>query len=435
MPPRTLASLAHALSVAPDLDAALVALGEGLAEVDRSALLSLVRYDARRDMLTDSASPVDATVQRATVDCSFDHIPIAIRHVITAGGQFADFGDKSEDYARMLGIRSFPESGLLSVRGIRFDGMLSAMIVVYEPKKMFGTRASERFSASVSLFDLGFARFAEHEAREDAVRALEELTQKLHAEYLRKLGEVERQLNQAKEQAARGAGADPARVLQLEREAEEAQEVARRAERRAEAVDHQVMAAVGQLEQAHIELHRRSEALRQKTRTLYLIERMLTLYATTDEPRALVDGLLLLVGDDMQAQRCSLMLVAPDPGFLFIAAAHGLGPDIPEGTRVKIGAGVAGRVAATREPLLVQDAVEAMEHELLHDPTYTSGSFISFPIIVRDELLGVMNLANRVRQGVFVEDDVERVRFLSLVLGAIVSDARLPERLGSPGSE
>ena len=37
MPPRTLATLAHALSVAPDLDATLLALGDALSEVDRFA--------------------------------------------------------------------------------------------------------------------------------------------------------------------------------------------------------------------------------------------------------------------------------------------------------------------------------------------------------------------------------------------------------------
>ena len=68
----------------------------------------------------------------------------------------------------------------------------------------------------------------------------------------------------------------------LETENAQAKEDARRANRRAEAVEQQVSAAVGQLEQAHVELHRRSETLRQKTRTLYLIERVLTLDAATN---------------------------------------------------------------------------------------------------------------------------------------------------------
>jgi signal transduction protein with GAF and PtsI domain len=215
----------------------------------------------------------------------------------------------------------------------------------------------------------------------------------------------------------------------LEREAARASEDARRAMRRADAVEQQVGAAVGQLQQSHVELHRRSEMLRQKTRTLYLIDKVLTLDNRANDPRKLVDGLLALVGDDMQAQRCSLMLRAPEPGYLYLAAARGLAPHIVEGSRIAIGEGVSGRVAATRQPLLVQDVAEAQTHPLLHDQYFTTGSFISFPLIYHNELVGVVNLTNRAQRGVFVEEDVERVRLLALVIALVVLHARLADRL------
>jgi len=186
---------------------------------------------------------------------------------------------------------------------------------------------------------------------------------------------------------------------------------------------------VEQLEKAHIELHRRSEQLRQRTRTLYLIDRVLTLDNTTDDPRQLADGLLALVGDDMHSQRCSLLLRAPEEGYLYIAAAKGIAPNITEGARIKVGQGVAGKVAANREPILVQDVAEAKGHPLLKDEYFTSGSFISFPLVYLDELVGVVNLTNRTLQGVFVDEDVERVRLLSLVISLVAVRARLPQRL------
>ena len=90
---------------------------------------------------------------------------------------------------------------------------------------------------------------------------------------------------------------------------------------------------------------------------------------------------------------------------------------------------VAGRVAASREILLVQDVAEAHSHPLLRDQYFTTGSFISFPLVLRGELLGVVNLTNRARQGVFTEEDVERVRLLGHVISLIVTHARLAERL------
>ena len=45
------------------------------------------------------------------------------------------------------------------------------------------------------------------------------------------------------------------------------------------------------------------------------------------------------------------------------------------------------------------------------------------------ELVGVVNLTNRAQHGVFIDEDVERVRLLALVIALVATHARLPERL------
>ncbi|MDB4880172.1 MAG: hypothetical protein JWL60_1618 [Gemmatimonadetes bacterium] len=426
MPPRTLATLAHALSVASDLDAALLALADALAEVDRFAQVALVRFDARRGMLVDRLVPVETTVKRERLETTFDHLPTRERIAISAGGTFVDLGDQSDELAPLFALARFNDVGWLSLRGLRFEGQLSAIIVLYETRKFFGTRSSERLAPSAALFDLAYARFLEQEARSEAVRTLEDVTQRVHAEYERKLGLLEQQLFKA---ADARPGADPERLVQLERETAHAVEDARRAQRRAEAVEVQVTAAVDQLDKTHIELHRRSESLRQKTRTLYLIERVLNLDNTTDDPRELVNGLLTLVGDDMGAQRCSLLLCAPEEDALYLAAARGIAPNVPFGHRIRLGEGVAGKVALSRQPLLVQDVDEAKSHPLLRDEHFTTGSFISFPLVYHGSLIGVVNLTNRAMHGVFVEEDIERVSLLALLIGLVATQARLADRM------
>jgi hypothetical protein len=425
MPPRTLASLAQSLSVATDVEGALLALAESLAEVDRFAHLALVRFDARRGLLRDRLLVTGTSIERTTLDTTLDHLPDKEAAAIGAGSQFVDFGERADEGARLLGMPRIEEGGYLAVRGLRFDSALSALLVLYEPRKIFGTRTAERFAPSSALFELAYARHHEHEARAEASQALEEITQRLHGEYQKRLGQLEQKLTEATGEHSTA----PARVLQLERELAAAVEDARRTKHKLDAVEATVGSAVEQLEKAHIELHRRSEQLRQRTRTLYLIDRVLTLDSTTDDPRQLADGLLALVGDDMASQRCSLLLRAPEEGMLYIAAAKGIAPNITEGARIKFGQGVAGKVAATRESILVQDVAEVRDHPLLRDEYFTSGSFISFPLVYNDELIGVVNLTNRTMQGVFVEDDVERVRLLSRVISLVASRARLPERL------
>jgi len=77
----------------------------------------------------------------------------------------------------------------------------------------------------------------------------------------------------------------------------------------------------------------------------------------------------------------------------------------------------------------VVDAEDATAQPLLGDDYLTTGSFISFPLVHHDELIGVVNLTNRVQRGLFVEEDVERVRLLGLVCGLAAAEARLAERL------
>lgn len=429
MPPRSLSSLAHALGASSDLDGALIALGDCLAELDRGAGLALLKYDARRQMLRERLAPGNGQVAHSSIETTFDHLPEPARSKIAAGGQFVELNDKSADYARLFGFVTSLDGGLLSLRGLKVEGSLAAILVLYEPRKIFGTRTTERLAPALSLFDLAFGRLAEKEAREEAFRTLEDVTQRVHGEYVRRLGALEAELRVARDTPRDSVAMAPAENVALQAEVARAAEDARRAVRKAELADQQLTAAVGQLEQAHVELHRRSEALRQRTRTLYLLDRVLTLDAGTRNPETLVQGLLALVGDDMQTQRCSLMLRSPNPDELYLAGARGIGPSIVVGMRIRIGEGVAGRVAAAREPLLVQDVKEATQHPLLRDQYFTSGSFISFPLVYHDELVGVLNLTNRAQRGVYTEEDVERVRLLGLVISLVASVNRLPERV------
>jgi len=360
------------------------------------------------------------------LETSIDQLPQGILRVVHEGGSFTEVSDQPAAYARVLKVPEPEAGGTFLLRGLRHDRQLMAILAVVEPKRVFGTKVTERLGPLVSLFELAHTRFLERAARDEAVRTLETVTQRLHAEHEQRLQDLEeRMLRQTTELQAEGAAARVAREREEARRAEEQ----RRASRQLKVLEDQLMASVGQLEQAHVELHRRSEVLRQRTRTLYLLDRVLTIAATSASPRALVDHLLALLGDDMQALRCSIFLRDPTGDTLYLAAARGLAPHVQVGHRVAIGQGIVGRVAASREPMLVVDVQEAATHPLLKDEYLTTGSFISFPLVRHDTLIGVVNLTNRAQRGLFVEEDVERVRLLGLVISLVATEARLPDRL------
>jgi putative methionine-R-sulfoxide reductase with GAF domain len=379
-------------------------------------------------MIIERREPAAAGVTVAAVEMAVEQFAKPTVLAITAGGAFADVGDEASTFARMLGFALDPAGGRLCLRGCRVDGELVGILAIREPVRVFGTTATEKVGPMAALFDLAVQRFVERDARTEAMRKLEEITQRLHAEYLGRLEALEAQLREVR--AATPVRAQSEDALDAEKRAARLAEEQRRGARRLAALEQQLTASIGQLEQAHVELHRRSESLRQRTRSLYLIDRLLTLAATTQSPERLADGLLALVGDDMQALRCSLFLTVPgDPDSLYLAAFRGLAPHILRGSRIRIGEGVAGRVAAGREPLLVVDAADAAAAPLLGDEYLTTGSFISFPLVMHGALIGVVNLTNRAQRGLFVEEDVERVRMLGLVIALVADHASLGNRL------
>ena len=276
MAPRTLATLATVLSNARDADAALTLLQHEVSDIDRAAQLALFVCDSRRQLITERLNPTGDTVTRLPLNVSIDHLPAPIRRALNSGSAIADFGAESEDYMKLLGVNPLQQGGILSVRGLTLDGELAGFIALYEPRKRFGPRVVERIGPALDLFALAFERIAEHEARFEAVRTLEELTRNIHSEYNRAVRQLKAELEDARSSIAAPAERDAMKIAELERLVSDANdEIHRRAER-LNAVEDQVSQAVGKLQQAHVDLHSQSELARNRETILYQIEKAVT---------------------------------------------------------------------------------------------------------------------------------------------------------------
>jgi chromosome segregation ATPase len=146
---------------------------------------------------------------------------------------------------------------------------------LHEPRRWFGPRIIERLSPALDLFALAFERIAEHEARFEAVRTLEELTRNIHSEYNRAVKQLKSELDDARSSSAHPLERDASKIAQLERLLSDAQtEVQRRAER-LHAVEEQVSQAVERLQQAHVDMHAQAELARAHAGVIYQIEALL----------------------------------------------------------------------------------------------------------------------------------------------------------------
>jgi len=279
----------------------LNALAQDVFEHERNGHVALFIYDAKREILSERMVPAHEGLRTAQIEVALDHLPTAIRRALTAGRQFADLASESGDYQKLLGVGANPEAGVLLLRGLLVDGELTGVLALSEPKTRFGHRLSEKVAPAVDLFALAFARLAERRAREEAVRALEDLTRSLNEEHARAVGELQRKLSEA-QAALNGKGTgDTIRVTQLKRAIEVASVEARATAQRLSAVEEQVRVAVTKLEKAHVQLHAQGEALQTQSNIIYRVEQTLKEAMAGQDSRKVIEEVLQIVASREQA--------------------------------------------------------------------------------------------------------------------------------------
>jgi HD-GYP domain-containing protein (c-di-GMP phosphodiesterase class II) len=116
--------------------------------------------------------------------------------------------------------------------------------------------------------------------------------------------------------------------------------------------------------------------------------------------------LIEMVTELMNVKKASIMLVDKEYRDLRIESAIGMDEEIVENARVKLGEGIAGRVALERKSYLVTDIDEDTRvNAKNNDFLYNSRSFLSVPIVRKDDVVGVINVADPEYKPVFDQTD------------------------------
>ncbi len=140
----------------------------------------------------------------------------------------------------------------------------------------------------------------------------------------------------------------------------------------------------------------------------------------------------------MEADACSLMLLDEEAGELvFRVALSEVGEQIYE-RRLRVGQGVAGWVAANREPALIPDAYADERFDRSYDEMtgYRTRSILCVPLTVKDRLIGVSQLINKLNGEAFTEVEAELFGMLNAQVAIAIENARLhADRLKREGLE
>ena len=129
-------------------------------------------------------------------------------------------------------------------------------------------------------------------------------------------------------------------------------------------------------------------------------------------------------------ERGSLMLLDKENQELSIKVAKGLAGDLAKSTKAKVGEGVSGWVAKNKEPLLVKDIGEDVRFRK-RGGEYHNDSLLSVPLMARDELLGVINVNNKTTKEIFDEEDLDKLRELSVHVSHAINRSLKYEELKS----
>lgn len=142
----------------------------------------------------------------------------------------------------------------------------------------------------------------------------------------------------------------------------------------------------------------------------------------------LLKQLVSLASAVTNAEIGSIMLMDDRNEYLTIEAATGLDDEIVDATRLPVGASIAGYVAQTGEPLIIENIEEDDRFARMNRERYSSGSLLSVPLIIKNTVLGVINMANRQSGDSFDKNDLRLLTTFASQAAVAVDDARQFEK-------
>lgn len=140
---------------------------------------------------------------------------------------------------------------------------------------------------------------------------------------------------------------------------------------------------------------------------------------------ATLNATVSLIQSMLEVQRCSIMLLDREAGRLHMAAAAGIARERWPAIQVKLGEGYSGQVAATGEPILVEDTGHLNEHQPSAHSKYRIDSFICVPLKAQGRIVGVINVNDKLNGEPFNQQDLTGITTLSTFIALALDNANL----------
>jgi signal transduction histidine kinase/NADH:ubiquinone oxidoreductase subunit 6 (subunit J) len=146
-----------------------------------------------------------------------------------------------------------------------------------------------------------------------------------------------------------------------------------------------------------------------------------------------VDTILMImvrrVVSALRAQQASVMLFSPESGVLETRAYYGVEGEFTASGRVRIGEGIAGRVAEKKQAMRLDGDTRNPEFTQYYRPHRQITSALSVPIVVEDQCLGVLNVNRISHPNLFNDRQKDILRLFAENIGAVIRRASDLEKM------
>ncbi|MGC9317292.1 MAG: CHASE2 domain-containing protein [Armatimonadota bacterium] len=151
--------------------------------------------------------------------------------------------------------------------------------------------------------------------------------------------------------------------------------------------------------------------------------------SSLDQQQLLVE-ILRWAESEINAEACSLLLMEPDGEALRFEVALGDKGHMLKDIRLRVGEGLAGLAAATREPIISDDVREdeRWSRDVAYAIDYETESIACVPMVLRDRVLGVIEVINK-RGGRFGDYDIQLLQVIANQSALFLDNARLYQAL------
>jgi PAS domain S-box-containing protein len=164
-----------------------------------------------------------------------------------------------------------------------------------------------------------------------------------------------------------------------------------------------------------------AETATEKIKRLQAVADTALQHLTVDD---LLDEMLARVRELLNVESVTILLLSDDGKYLVRRSGVGLESEAAKDVRIEIGRGIAGRIAATRAPLIVEDLSQVeVRNPVLSE---SISSLVGAPLVVNDRVIGVIH-ADSVVPRRFTSEDLRLLQLVADRLALALDHANLYE--------